>query len=224
MDVLYFLKGRTKFIRYFYETSAEPFRETFRRIDAGEAPFDDPPYSEDGEPPFLEEWADADTGLELVGRTCISMLSASLQLYFRTWERQLQISWKEQERERAFKNGFLQGYQTCFGEVLDLSWKNCPANLDLLEQVTLARNRDQHPDDIVTISVPHTIKDRRKYPHLFFVKDDERGFYADPRMEGISWMSPRVYVSRDMLYEAIKEVETLAKWLEGRIVSVRKAK
>ena len=56
MDVLFFLRERTKFIRYFYETAAEPFRETIRKIEADEAPFDNPPYSEDGEPPFLEEW------------------------------------------------------------------------------------------------------------------------------------------------------------------------
>ena len=60
MDVLFFLKERTKFIRYFYETAGEPFRETIRKIEADEAPFDDPPYSEDGEPPFLEEWTEAD--------------------------------------------------------------------------------------------------------------------------------------------------------------------
>ena len=31
MDVLFFLKDRTKFIRYFYNTAGEPFRETMRK-------------------------------------------------------------------------------------------------------------------------------------------------------------------------------------------------
>jgi hypothetical protein len=52
MDVLGFLKIRTQFILQFYETASEPFREIMRKIDINEAPFF-PPYSEDGEPPFL---------------------------------------------------------------------------------------------------------------------------------------------------------------------------
>ena len=39
MDVLYFLKERTQFIRKYYETASEPFREIMRKIEAGEAPF-----------------------------------------------------------------------------------------------------------------------------------------------------------------------------------------
>ena len=38
MDVLFFLKARTRFIRQFYETAGEPFREIMRKIDAEEAP------------------------------------------------------------------------------------------------------------------------------------------------------------------------------------------
>ena len=83
MDVLYFLKERTGFIRRHHETAAAPFRATIRNIEEGKVPFDDPPYSEDGEPAFLAEWIDAATGLDMLGRACISMLSASLQLYFK---------------------------------------------------------------------------------------------------------------------------------------------
>lgn len=221
MDVLFFLRERTKFIRYFYETAAEPFCETIRKIESGETPFDDPPYSEDDEPPFLEEWTEADEGLGVLGRTCISMLSASLQLYFKTWEGELGITWDKGERDRTFKNGFLQGYRTCFGEVLHLSWDECSADFSLLEQVILARNRDQHPDTISTMQVTHTHKDRRKHPHLFFISDTERKMFSDSGMEGISWISPAVHVSRDMLFTAIKQVETLAEWLDERIIAVR---
>jgi hypothetical protein len=94
VDVLYFLTERTKFIRHFYETAGEPFRETMRRIEAAEAPFDEPLYDEDGQPPFLNQWLQAETALDVLGRSCISMLSASLQLYFSTWELQLGIRWE----------------------------------------------------------------------------------------------------------------------------------
>ena len=214
MDVLAFLKERTRFIRYFYKTAGGPFRETMRRIDANEPPFDDPPYSEDGEPPYLEEWMEADEGLEVLGRTCISMVSASLQLYFTTWRSELGIRLDEGQHKQAFRNGFLHGYRTCFAEVLDLSWDECPADFGLLEQITLARNRDQHPEHISTMSVDHSRKDRQKHPHLFFVSEIERKMYSDPEMGGISWMNPAVHVSRETLSTAIEEVEKLAEWLE----------
>lgn len=54
MKVGEFLKDRTGFIRRHYETAAAPFYEIMRRIEAGEEPYE-PPYSEDGEPPFLEQ-------------------------------------------------------------------------------------------------------------------------------------------------------------------------
>ena len=39
MNVLYFLKERTRLIRQYYEQAAKPFSETIRKIEAEEAPF-----------------------------------------------------------------------------------------------------------------------------------------------------------------------------------------
>jgi hypothetical protein len=217
MDVLYFLRERTKFIRWFYEAAGGPFVETIRKIEARESPFDDPPYSEDGEPPFLEEFIEADTALEVVGRTCVSMLSGSLQLYFSTWERELRVTWKPGEKKKAFESGFIRGYRACFEEVLNASWNDCPANLEILEQVTLARNRDQHPDHIHTMSVSHSHNDRTKYPNLFFVSETERRLYCEGSLADIAWMTPPVSVSRDNLIAAIDQVEMLAEWLEPQM-------
>lgn len=101
MYVLGYLKERIKFIGGFYETASGPFRETIRKIEAGEAPFNPPPrydyddgYGEPEPPPFLEEWMEVDTSLRVLGLACLSMLSASLKLYFETWERQLRVVWK----------------------------------------------------------------------------------------------------------------------------------
>jgi hypothetical protein len=79
MDVLYFLKDRTQFIRQYYETAAEPFLEIMRKIDTGESPFDDLRFYPEDEPPFQAEWSHANTSLEVLGRSCISMLSATTQ-------------------------------------------------------------------------------------------------------------------------------------------------
>jgi hypothetical protein len=84
MDATYFLKERTKILRFFYDTSARPFLDIQRQIDEGLPPFDNPPYSEDPEPAFLSEWIDAGIGLSLLGLSGVSMLSDALKLYFQT--------------------------------------------------------------------------------------------------------------------------------------------
>jgi hypothetical protein len=221
MDVLFFLKERTGFIRHYYETAAAPFCETICKIEALEAPFNNPPHGNEEEPPFLAEWIEADTGLEVLGRSCISMLSGSLQLYFRTWEDQLGVTWERGERKRAFEHGFLRGYRTCFGEILNLSWDDCPADFDFLEQVILARNRDQHPDSITKMSVNHSSEDRKKFARLFFISEADQKWYADPEWADLSWMNPRVHVSRDLLVKALDEVERLAEWFEKHVLAFR---
>ncbi len=59
MDVLYFLKERTRLIRDYHEHAERPFNEIIRKIEAEEEPYT-PPYSEDPEPAFLSEWIEAD--------------------------------------------------------------------------------------------------------------------------------------------------------------------
>jgi len=222
MDVLYFLTERTKFIRYLYENASQPFLETKRKIEAHEEPFE-PPYSEDPEPPFLQEWLEADEALEVLGRNCISMLSESLKLYFTTWEAQL---WRDRPCETHFKklfkeNGFLHGYRACFSEALTINWDECPADFSILEQITLARNADQHPESITTIRVSHNEYARRKHPQLFFVRESEKDLMRDPDYAAGPWFDPTLHVSSETLLEAITQVERLADWLEERILDAK---
>ena len=55
MQIDNFLKNRTQFIRYFYDHAVSPFKGILIAIEKEEEPYV-PPYSEDPEPPFLEEW------------------------------------------------------------------------------------------------------------------------------------------------------------------------
>ena len=128
MDILFFLRRRTEFIRGFYDAASEPFRERIRKIEAGEEPFA-PPYSEDGDPPYELEWNEAVTSKEILGRSCISMLSAALQLYFKTWEDHLRIQWAEGEKKATFKNGFVQGLQSRFWSSATIRLVRMPGKL-----------------------------------------------------------------------------------------------
>lgn len=222
MDVSYFLYERTRVIRTCYATASQPFRETMRKIEAEEDSFV-PPHSEDPELAFLTEWLEARDFLEVTGLTCVSMLAASLSLFLIHWEKQLGLSCKEvgkQLGKNIFKDGKLHGYRLCFEAISGKSWDTCPANLELIEQVVLARSRDQHPEDIWGLGVNHSEEDREKHPSLFFVEDSEKQLLEDAG-EDSRWMSARLHVSADKLKRAIHEVEALATWLEDCLVRVQ---
>ena len=123
MDVLYFLKERTRLIGEYYEHAARPFNEIIRKIEAEEEPYI-PPYSEDPEPAFLSEWIEADELLEVTGRCCISMLSASLQLYFKTWEHELRLTCWADFKGSFDRKGWLHGYRRCFAERAGIDWSH----------------------------------------------------------------------------------------------------
>jgi hypothetical protein len=218
MDVLGFLKIRTEFIRRFHETATEPFGETKRKIEAGQAPFEAHPLYDDPEPPFLEEWSEADISLQILGRTCLSMLAGTLKLYLQAWQEELGIRVETKELGKLIrKNGLIYGYQ----KILHFSLEDCPADLPLIEQVVLARNRDQHPDAIYTMHVHHTLGDLKKYAKPFFISEYEWTMHSDQGMTERIWIQPAVSVSRNMLFEAIKEVENLAEWLEKCLLEAK---
>lgn len=221
MDVLFFFKERTRFIRQFYSTAAAPFSQTMEAIEQGAPPFDNPPYSEDGEPAYLVEWMEASEALEVLGRTCLSMLSPSLHLYFKTWERQLGVHWDDGERKKAFRKGFLNGYLICFEQVSGIVRRDCPADLDLIEQVILARNRDQHPEDITSMRVTHGRVDADTSHHHFFMSEEDRAMFGDREIQSVSFLNPAVHVSREHLFAAISEAEKLAVWLEVQLLNSR---
>ena len=108
-----------------------------------------------------------------------------------------------------------------FGETLSIEWANCPADFTVLEQVFLARNRDQHPGSITTQSVDYHQSDLERFAEPFFISDTDSKILADPELAGNRVFSFRVYVSAEKLLAAIKEVETLAEWLEPRLIERR---
>ncbi|PAQ08135.1 hypothetical protein [Mesorhizobium temperatum] len=215
MDVLWFLTQRTKFIRRYYETASAPFREIIRKIEAEEAPYE-PPYSEDPEPPFLTEWGDANTSLDVLGATCVSMLSESLKLYFSTWEGLLHVDCGKHSRS-SFKKGFVSGYRDCFGTVLKADWSDCPADFDVLEQIVLARNAAGHPVQIAFLHLSHSEGLEKKFPAPVFVSDYERRLIETNQHV---WRNLKLVVTEEALSEAIRQVEILAEWMEARLFKV----
>lgn len=215
MDVNYFLHERAEFIRHLYDTATAPMVETKRRIDGKESPFDNPPCSENGEPPYLDEWLQADAQIEVIGRTGVSMLSEALRQFFVNWERRALVGDRPclKACRKAFDDGFLAGYRACFADAFGLDWTACPADLAVVEQVVLARNRAQHAD-LVLDHIAHDDTTRSKFPRPFFMRPDEPTFDdGDPN----SFMFPTLHINRETLFHAIAEVERLCSWLQEGI-------
>jgi hypothetical protein len=220
VDVVYFLKERTNFIRFYYDQCVAPFAKIKHQIENQLPPFDDPPYSEDPEPPYLDKWMDADAGIQIAGLSCVSLLSDSLKLYFRNLQhRVIGFGFRDKESEKkAFKEGFVAAYIGILGPILDTDWSDCPADLKIIEQVVLARNRGQHGGDLTSFHVSHDQHTLDKHPRPFFMNEDEReSWMADDGTAASSLLMPSVEVTREGLFAAIEQVEKLADWIEGRM-------
>lgn len=222
MDIEYFLKSRTVFIRYFYENAVRPFNEIKIGIENEEEPYI-PPYSEDGEPPFLEEWMDAEQGVEIVGHACISMLSSSLHLFLKSWVNRLEKEHGMKFNANFKKRGWFNGYKQIFNE-LELPLSQCGANLDVVEQITLARNRVQHPEELTKLGVDHSESDLKRFPKPFFANETElKMAIHDADGSATWWLRPSVKSTKEIIFEAINQVEVLCSWLEEEYRKSRNA-
>jgi len=214
VDVQYFLNRKVNFIRQFYEMSSAPFVERKRQIEAEEEPFV-PPYSEDPEPAFLEEWLEAEESLQVVGRTCISMLAAVFHLYFKAWEHQIGIP-VDASLKADFKHGWLNGYKAYFAHHFRIRFEDSPSNLEVLEEIVLVRNRDQHPESIIMDSSNYSESDLDKLPHPFFIDENDASLFSEEEEGERAWLlPPPIRVTAEKLFTALSEVETFAEWLES---------
>lgn len=216
MDVSFFLKQRTAFIRQLYDNASFSFLERKRKIEEEEEPFI-PPYSEDGEPPFLSEWLEADESLHILGLSCVSMLASALHLYLKTWEDDFRIPAGEKFRAQ-FKKGWINGYKAYFADNFEIKWEQGPADLPLLEEIVLARNCTQHPKNITSQWIAYSATDVKKLTQPFFANDREMKLVSDLDVSEKVWLiSPSIHVTKEKLYAAITQVEQFCDWLENQI-------
>ena len=169
MDYEWFFLKRIEFLRSFYETGTLPFREQQLNIELEKPPFDNPPYNEDGEPPFLEEWMDAKDSEEILARSCLSMLSDSLKQYLND-TREFYLRLNLPKGSKGFVKSHISLLCSHFGEPID----ECPINLGLLEQIALARNQIQHDWSLTSHLVMLNEETLRTYPFPFFAEESEQ--------------------------------------------------
>lgn len=228
MDYLDFTKQRTQFLRFFYSEAAAPFVVMRQQIEACEAPFEHPPGHEDSEPPFLNEWEQAGNALDVLGQSVASFLSGTLQLYLKHWVEELR-RWAGEEQlaavgvgvpenpayRKAFKKGWWKGYQAYCAK-LDVNWTDSPVDLDLLDQLVLARNSAQHPTDITSVRARQSEADAVRYPNAYFGDAFDIALNEHMKSGSRFLRSPRLDITPDRLSRALDEVETFCEWLDTR--------
>jgi hypothetical protein len=219
MDVLYFLKERTGFIRRFYNTAGGAFADVKRKITDEAPPFDVCPPGfnpEDGEPPFLEEYMDADAGEEFVGQSSVSFVASSLKLFFDEMRHDLARFHSrpvpEFDLACAKKHGFLAANRKWFVE-MRIPLEQSGADLAIIEEVILARNAAQHPDSIGSMTLYLRGQQVRRRPLPWFVHPlEERGVTPEniADLERFSWM---LSITREKFLHAVDQVDTLCEFV-----------
>lgn len=222
MDVLFFVKKRLTFAKYFFNHATKPFVQIISAIEKEDAPYV-PVYDESGEPPYLQEWEDANTGFESAGLTALSMVASSLQLFLNDWVHYRLESNGRNKYSRKHQKGWFHAYRKIL-EGIGFDLQECPANLALIEQAILARNRGQHPEELTMLRTSYSKSDLEKYPSPYFISEiDQRVIELDnlDNDELSWWLSPKVYVDESKLSSVIVEVERLCEWIEETWYSSR---
>ncbi|MDO8937633.1 MAG: hypothetical protein Q7U98_00570 [Methylicorpusculum sp.] len=223
MDVSYFLQQRLKFIQQFYNMASAPFIDRKRLIEAEEEPFI-PPYSESEypEPYFLEEWIEANESIQVLGCLCISMLSNVFKTYFEEWERLIGMP-KNEEIKNAFNKGFLNGYKAYFAEYYNIRFEESPAKLAILEEITLARNKTQHTESIVSNTHSYSYSELKKLRPPFFINNLGRSLFNEATQNDDEWFEfltlfedTSMQITGEKLFAAISEIERFTEWLETK--------
>ena len=214
MNVLWFLKRRTAFARQLYAVSSAPYVERKRRIEAKEEPYVPEP-SDDPEPAFFVEWQEADDSLHVLAYSCISILAASLQAYFKAWERESGYKVPKPPPPPFGDRGWLIGYLEHFSSRIGIDRQSCPADLELLEEVVLARNRIQHVDSITQLRPNFSPSDLKKLKSPLFVAEWERELFEGDKPYENNWIAlPTLDIPSEKLMQAIAEMEKLVEWFE----------
>jgi hypothetical protein len=220
MDIQYFALSRVEFVSRFYEKALFPFVEMKRLIEEGASPYESV-YSESDEPQFLSEWLDADQSIDILGIQCASLLCSTLKLFFaesleNVFRRNSHKVTKSLSTKDAYdsvfrKEGWLNGYQKLFEKEFKIEFSKSGANLSMVEELILIRNRGQHPECITRMSNNFSKNDMGKIPSPFFIDDA----YKNKKLH--DFFPPTIKPQPDKMRAAFEESIKLINWLENSL-------
>jgi hypothetical protein len=213
MDVLWFLKRRTAFIRRFYQSTSPQFLEIKRKVESREAPYNSRPVDPSGEPPYLEEWQDAEESVEFLGQACVSFLAASVKLFLTESEREFRAAWSDLidfPHVAIGESGILSGYEEWF-RGFGIDFHNSGSDVELIREIVATRNLAQHPRSIGLMHLSQRDTDRRKFSMPSFAHPLERALLKSELDHEIPWM---LSITPEAFVRACGEVDRFCEWLE----------
>jgi hypothetical protein len=219
MDVLTILVGQLRAVERLYGDAAGVFAERKRKIEAGEPPYEPPPFDpdyDDTEPPFLTEWLEAEEFQDIIGQACISIVHLCLKDYLDgVIERsgiQLQAEKYMSRRRNSVKGeSWLGRYMALFAEAYGIDWTQSPVAIADLEEINLARNDIQHGRPASGLNRYQSEKSALRFPFGLFISDFERSRRAQERGHSFT----EIHVSAGALKEAIQRVESFCTFIEN---------
>ncbi len=210
MNILAGLRDKLRFVERHYESASEPFRETKRKIEVGEAPFEPPPFdpetATDFEPPFLEEWQEADESLNLVGQAALQLVQCAFRDYL-SWFVKL-----SRVQLTATGSNWLERCKRHFADAYGIDWELGPVPVEELEELNLARNDVEHNGQPFGMTRHQSCEHQRRFPQGVFVHEIDRQV---AKSSGHDWLG-RIDVTREGLGVAIRRVEAFCEFLDAQ--------
>jgi len=209
MDILTGLREKLEFIERFYYGALPEFVVTKRKIENHEVPFVprefDPDHDWDTDPPFLNEWQDADDSINLVGQAALSLVQTSLREYLDAFV------WLCGSKPPAGKGDWFARYKGFFLEEYDIDWDAGPVPPAEIEEINLARNDIQHTGQIFGLTRRQSKEHRRRFPAGIFAHEIDRQMYV-----GREDAELRIYVTEENLHQAIRRVCRFCEYLDAQ--------
>jgi len=211
LDILAGLKDKLRFIERHYPAASDPFRETKRKIEDGEAPFEpqpfDPDTATDFDPPFLERWQEADESLNIEGQAALKLVHNAFHDYLKWFVVLSGV------KLAASGRNWLERYKKHFHDAYGIDFEQGPVPLDDLEEVNLARNDAEHSSDPFGMTRRQSGEHQLRFPTGLFVDEIDKQMAQSSGGDG--WPG-RINVTDVGLKEAIRRVETFCEWLDSQ--------
>jgi len=216
MDVIAILTDRLRAIERLYADAAGAFAERKKKIEAGEEPFQPPPFNPDDddiEPPFLEEWLEADEFQDIVGQACLSLIQSCLKDYLdgvleRSGIEDQAKKFMSHRRNQVRDESWFGRYLAFFACAYSIDWTKCPVLTEDLEEINLARNDIQHGRPALGLGRYRNEKHSQRFPVGLFVRDHDR------RVSSAGGLWTQIHVSPEALKEAIRRIEAFCTFVE----------
>ncbi len=207
VDLLGMLENNLQFLKMFYDKACRPFFEQNARIESHDPPYDDFDH-ETEEPPFLSEWIENQTALNLLGEVSLAILQVFFKDHLQAF---IKHSGKSLPNE---KGNWFEKCKKFFLSEYGIDWTKSGADLALLEQVSLARNSIIHTRNTFDAHSSQSNDYFRRFPNATFVNNLEQSLYPNMIAQGIN-PELRIEVTKEKLSLAVEAVQSFCQYLEN---------